>query len=48
MMNLKIIELVELSKMPALFTPGEKLFWNDPYISKQMLDAHLDSTNVNA
>jgi 2-polyprenyl-3-methyl-5-hydroxy-6-metoxy-1,4-benzoquinol methylase len=42
MMNLKINELMELSKKPALFTPGEKQFWNDPYIAKQMLAAHLD------
>lgn len=42
MLNLKLDELIKLSNRPALFTPGEKLFWNDPHISKQMLAAHLD------
>jgi len=27
---------------PALFEPGEPHFWDDPHISKSMLDAHLD------
>jgi len=27
---------------PAPFAPGEALFWDDPYISTQMLAAHLD------
>lgn len=43
MINLKINELIELSEKPDLFTPGESLFWNDPYIAKQMLDAHPNS-----
>lgn len=30
---------------PPLFAPGEPLFWNDPHISAQMLQAHLDSRN---
>jgi SAM-dependent methyltransferase len=30
---------------PEPFTPGEKLFWNDPHISTQMLKWHLDSEN---
>jgi SAM-dependent methyltransferase len=42
MLNLNINELVELSKKPALFASGEKNFWDDPYISKSMLEAHLD------
>jgi SAM-dependent methyltransferase len=27
---------------PRPFSPGEPLFWNDPYISSQLLVAHLD------
>ena len=42
MLNLNINQLAELSKKPALFTPGEKKFWDDPHISKCMLEAHLD------
>ncbi len=30
---------------PALFEPGEKLFWDDPHISKSMLEAHLNNTH---
>ncbi|OGO20434.1 MAG: cyclopropane-fatty-acyl-phospholipid synthase [Chloroflexi bacterium RBG_16_50_11] len=30
------------SAKPALFEPGEPLFWDDPYISKNMLEAHLN------
>ncbi|GAK52220.1 hypothetical protein U14_03471 [Candidatus Moduliflexus flocculans] len=33
--------LRELQQKPAPFAPGEPLFWNDPYISQQMLLAHL-------
>ncbi|MGC4105110.1 MAG: class I SAM-dependent methyltransferase [Thermomicrobiales bacterium] len=29
---------------PAPFTPGEAPFWNDPWISRQLLAAHLDDT----
>ena len=27
---------------PPPFTPGEPLFWDDPHISAQMLEAHLN------
>ena len=27
---------------PALFEPGEPLFWDDPHISRSMLEAHLN------
>lgn len=30
------------SVKPPLFEPGEKLFWDDPHISKSMLEAHLN------
>ncbi len=36
--------LRQLSQPPALFEPGEPLFWDDPHISAQMLAAHLDPT----
>jgi SAM-dependent methyltransferase len=35
-------QLIELQEKPAPFTPGEPLFWDDPHISKHMLEAHLD------
>jgi SAM-dependent methyltransferase len=41
-MDKTISQLIELQEKPAPFTPGEPLFWNDPHISKQMLDVHLD------
>lgn len=31
-----------LQKKPEPFSPGERLFWDDPHISTQMLKAHLD------
>ena len=37
-----ISQLIELQQKPAPFTSGEALFWNDPHISKQMLEAHLN------
>ena len=39
-----ISQLIELQEKPTPFTPGEPLFWNDPHISKQMLQVHLDPT----
>ena len=41
MMDQIISQLIELQQKPESFTPGEPLFWNDPHISKQMLDVHL-------
>jgi SAM-dependent methyltransferase len=37
-----IAQLIELQHKPEPFTPGEPLFWNDPHISSQMLQFHLD------
>jgi SAM-dependent methyltransferase len=34
--------LLKAQEKPEPFTPGEPLFWNDPHISSQMLDVHLD------
>jgi len=39
--RLRVAALAELARRPALFAPGEKLFWNHPHISAQMLQAHL-------
>jgi SAM-dependent methyltransferase len=35
-------QLSQLQQKPALFTPGEALFWDDPHISAQMLETHLN------
>ncbi len=37
-----IAQLIELQHKPEPFTPGEPLFWDDPHISSQMLQFHLD------
>jgi SAM-dependent methyltransferase len=37
-----IAQLIELQHRPEPFTPGEPLFWDDPHISSQMLQCHLD------
>jgi SAM-dependent methyltransferase len=34
--------LVNLSIKPRLYEPGKSLFWNDPHISKGILEAHLN------
>lgn len=34
--------LHDLQQHPALFAPGEPLFWDDPHISSQMLAFHLN------
>lgn len=41
-MDQLIAQLIELQEKPAPFTPGESLFWDDPHISSQMLEAHLN------
>lgn len=35
--------LQQLQKKPPLFEPGEPKFWDDPYISKCMLETHLSA-----
>jgi SAM-dependent methyltransferase len=39
-LNLDLLQA--LQEKPAPFTPGERLFWDDPHISKGMLATHLD------
>ena len=41
-MDQLISQLIQLQQKPAPFTPGETLFWDDPHISAQMLEAHLN------
>jgi len=40
--SIDMTELARLTARPALWQPGEPLFWNDPHISQQMLAAHLN------
>ena len=35
-------EILKYSAKPRLFEPGEPRFWDDPHISKGMLEAHLN------
>jgi SAM-dependent methyltransferase len=37
-----ISQMTELQQEPAPFTRGESLFWDDPHISTQMLEVHLN------
>jgi SAM-dependent methyltransferase len=37
-----ISQLLDLQQKPQPFTPGEPLFWDDPHISSQMLEVHLN------
>jgi SAM-dependent methyltransferase len=41
-MKTLITQLINLQSKPEPFTPGEPLFWDDPHISSQMLQCHLD------
>ena len=41
-MNDIISQLLDYQKKPEPFTRGEPLFWDDPHISSQMLEAHLN------
>jgi SAM-dependent methyltransferase len=40
--TLDVERLAQLQQRPAPFTRGEPLFWDDPHISKGMLESHLD------
>ena len=44
--NKEIFEIISrYSKKPEPFELGEKNFWNDPHISKSMLEAHLNQNH---
>ena len=45
---MNIDTFLHLQAKPAPFTPGEPLFWNDPHISSQMLQAHLNPAHDQA
>jgi SAM-dependent methyltransferase len=38
-------QISRLTVKPSLFEPGEPYFWDDPHISKSMLQAHLNPEN---
>jgi SAM-dependent methyltransferase len=40
--GIDLAALARIAQKPDVDTPGEALFWNDPYIAQQMLKAHLD------
>ena len=42
MIDRMISRCIKLQLKPAPFTPGDPLFWDDPHISSQMLEAHLN------
>ncbi len=37
-----IKKIINLSKKPKLFERGDQKFWDDPHISKKMLEVHID------
>ena len=39
---MNIDKLIKLSKKPKVFKRSDAEFWNDPHISKKMLEAHLN------
>ena len=41
-LNEIISQLIGLQQKPAPFTSGDPLFWDDPHISAQMLEVHLN------
>ncbi|MDX1358880.1 MAG: class I SAM-dependent methyltransferase, partial [Clostridia bacterium] len=47
-MNLDFEKLIELSKKPDIFTPGDSFLWTDPHIAGQMLKTHLDPSTDSA
>ncbi len=42
-MNIELIK--KLSDKPALYEKGTSVMWTDPYISRQLLELHLNSNN---
>ena len=46
-MHQLLSQLLDLQQKPLPFTAGETLFWDDPHISAQMLEAHLNP-NIDA
>jgi SAM-dependent methyltransferase len=44
----KITSIFPQTLKPSLFEPGEPCFWDDPHVSKSMLEAHLDQAHDGA
>lgn len=42
MIKIDFKKILKLSKKPDIFTRTDDEFWNDPYISQKMLEAHLN------
>jgi hypothetical protein len=42
--QLDLEEVARLVARPPRFAPHEAPFWDDPYVARQMLAAHLDRT----
>lgn len=38
-------KILKYTEKPMVFEPGEPKFWDDPHISKSMLEAHLNQNN---
>ncbi len=38
-------KLYEFARRPKLYEPGNSIMWTDPYISKQLLECHLNTNN---
>ena len=47
-MNININELIELSKKPKIFTPGDSFLWTDPHIAGEMLKTHINPNTDSA
>ena len=46
--ELDLEALHALEHKPPLYTPGDLVFWTDPYISSHVLEAHLDADSDDA
>lgn len=46
--SLDLAALGELARPPRLFAGSKRSFWNDPFVSQHLLEAHLDPTNNDA
>ncbi len=42
---MNIERLIEYTKKPSLYENGTSVMWTDPYISQQLLNCHIDSSN---
>ncbi len=42
---MKFDQLYDFSRRPKLYEPGNSIMWTDPYISKQLLECHLNPNN---